>query len=104
MPNDSIVIMDNCTIHHGVQVQEVLEIRGFSWRYLPPYSPFFNPIENMFSTWKHLVKESNCNTEEELNEAIHNATNEITPGKCANMITHTSHNVLKCTQGEQLLI
>ena len=90
--------MDNRTIHHGVQEQKLLEIRGFS------YSPFFNPIENTFSTWKHLVEASNCNTEEELNEAIHNAMNDITPAKCANMITHTSQNVLKCTQGEQLLI
>ena len=104
LPNDSILIMDNCTIHHGAQVQEVLEIRGFSWRYLTPYSPFFNPIENMFSMWKHYVRASKCETEEELFVAIHAAANRITAEQCANMITHTSSNVLKCTQGERLLI
>ena len=90
LPNDSIVIMDNCTIHHGVQVQEMLDVRGFQWKYLPPYSSFFNPIENMFSMWKHHVKIGKCDTEEELFEAIHAAATKITPDHCSNMIMHTT--------------
>ena len=34
----------------------MLELRGFEHKFLPPYSPFFNGIECMFSEWKHYVK------------------------------------------------
>jgi hypothetical protein len=33
-----------------------IELRGFEHKFLPPYSPFFNGIEYMFSSaWKHYV-------------------------------------------------
>ena len=104
LPNDSILIMDNCTIHHGAQVQELLELRGFQWRFLPPYSPYFNPIENMFAMWKHYVKVSKCESEVELFAAIHAAAGKISAENCSNMITNTSSNVLKCINGERELI
>ena len=63
--------MDNATIHHGEVVEELFENRGFLYQYLPPYSPFFNPIENMFAMWKHYVRLSKCENEDQLFEAIH---------------------------------
>ena len=39
--------------------------RRFHLEYLPPYSPFFNPIENMFSKWKEFTKLQCCNNETE---------------------------------------
>ena len=47
-----IVILDNCSIHTNPEVEEVLEAAGFLVRYLPPYSPDFNPIELTFSILK----------------------------------------------------
>ena len=43
---NSIIIMDNCSIHH---IQEVKDLLGVLLMYLPPYSPDFNPIEELFS-------------------------------------------------------
>ena len=34
----------------------MLELRGFEYKFLQPYSPFINGIECMFSEWKHFVK------------------------------------------------
>lgn len=46
---ESLIVMDNVPFHRHGHVQEMLLNRDFLRRYLPPYSPFFNPIEYMFS-------------------------------------------------------
>lgn len=46
-PGD-IVIMDNLPAHKAAGVREAIQARGAELRYLPPYSPDFNPIENAF--------------------------------------------------------
>ena len=52
----SIVILDNCTIHHIVEVSRMInEIRALVI-YLPPYSPDLNPIELLFSKVKTAIK------------------------------------------------
>jgi len=56
IPADAIIVLDNVRFHHSALVIEMLELRGFEHKFLPPYSPFFNGIECMFSEWKHYVK------------------------------------------------
>lgn len=46
------VIMDNLPAHKGASVRQAIEAKGATLRYLPPYSPDFNPIENAFSKLK----------------------------------------------------
>ena len=46
----SIVILDNCSVHH---VPEVFAILLF---FLPPYSPDYNPIEEVFSYVKGYLR------------------------------------------------
>jgi transposase len=47
-----VVIMDNRPAHKGAEVRRAIEAAGATLRYLPPYSPDFNPIENAFSKLK----------------------------------------------------
>ena len=47
-PHD-IVIMDNLPAHKVHGVRQAIEAAGASLRYLPPYSPDFNPIEMAFA-------------------------------------------------------
>jgi len=54
LPADSIIIMDNVAFHKHTDVIEMMEIRGFTHKFLPAYSPFLNPIECLFSQWKKL--------------------------------------------------
>lgn len=52
-PNpNSVLIMDNCSIHHGGRVAELAVARGVLLLYLPPYSPDFNPTEKAFAVLK----------------------------------------------------
>ena len=46
---NSVVIMDNCSVHHVSEVLELLHSVGVFVIFLPPYSPDFNPIEECFS-------------------------------------------------------
>ena len=50
------VVLDNVRFRHSAIVIEMLELRGFEHKFLPPYSSFFNGIEYMFSEWKLYVK------------------------------------------------
>jgi len=47
-----IVIMDNLPVHKVVGTKEAIEAAGAKLRYLPPYSPDFNPIEMALSKLK----------------------------------------------------
>ena len=47
-PGD-IVVMDNLSSHKGPRVRALIESRGASLLYLPPYSPDFNLIETAFT-------------------------------------------------------
>jgi DDE superfamily endonuclease len=40
-----IVVMDNLSAHKGVEVERLIRRAGAEVRYLPAYSPDFNPIE-----------------------------------------------------------
>ena len=44
-----IVVADNLSAHKAAGVQEVIAARGALLRYLPPYSPDLNPIEQCWS-------------------------------------------------------
>ena len=52
----SVVIMDNCAIHHICEVVSMIEDVGALVHFLPPYSPDLNPIEEAFSKVKHLIR------------------------------------------------
>jgi transposase len=54
-PRD-IVIMDNRPAHKVNGVRQAIEAAGASLRYLPPYSPDFNPIEMAFAKLKAALR------------------------------------------------
>ena len=53
----SIVIMDNCSIHHVSEVKKLFEDAGILVFYLPPYSPDMSPIEETFSSIKYYLRD-----------------------------------------------
>ena len=52
----SVVILDNCAIHHTHEVVDMIEGVGAIIQFLPPYSPDLNPIEEAFSKVKSGMK------------------------------------------------
>jgi transposase len=56
-PGD-VVIMDNLSSHKRRSVREMIEAAGAELRFLPPYSPDFNPIEMAFARLKALLRKA----------------------------------------------
>jgi hypothetical protein len=54
-PN-SVLLMDNCSIHHIQPIKELAKQHGIVLLYLPPYSPDYNPIEEAFSYIKNYLR------------------------------------------------
>jgi transposase len=76
--------MDNLSSHKGPQVRSLIEAAGATLRYLPPYSPDFNPIEMMFSMLKALLRKAAERIVEGLWRAIADCIPLVTPRECAN--------------------
>ncbi|GLQ66938.1 hypothetical protein GCM10007870_25230 [Gluconobacter kondonii] len=85
-PGD-IVIMDNLGSHKGPGVQAAIEAAGATVRYLPPYSPDFNPIEKAFSKLKAHLRKAAERTREALWDRIGTLIDQINPTECANFFT-----------------
>ena len=78
-----VVVMDNATIHRVGETKRLFDNTGHTIHYLPPYSPFLNPIENCFSKWKAFVKRSSCRNESELLWAIEQGISVVSREDCA---------------------
>lgn len=88
-----IVIMDNLPAHKVAGVRAGIEATGAMLRYLPPYSPDFNPIENAFAKLKAHVRKAAARTVEALETAVANALQTFEPGECANFIAHAGYGL-----------
>ena len=65
-----IVVMDNLPSHKVAGIREAIEAAGAELRYLPSYSPDFNPIEQFFAKLKALLRKVAARTIEALIAAI----------------------------------
>jgi len=81
------VIMDNLPAHKGSEVRRAIEAAGAALRYLPPYSPDLNPIENAFSKLKAVLRKAAARTIDGLWDAIRDALPRFTPQDCASYFT-----------------
>ena len=86
LPN-SVLVVDNASIHWVDGIREMVEEHGARLVYLPAYSPDLNPIELAFSTIKAWLRENRdrINTEggeiyNALWEAVHSVTQEDARG------------------------
>ncbi len=87
-----IVVMDNLSSHKGPRVQALIQAAGAEMRYLPPYSPDFNPIENAFAKLKALLRKEAARTVDALWSAIGRLVDLITPAECANMFAAAGYD------------
>ena len=84
---DDIVVMDNLPAHKPCAVRRTIQAAGAELRFLPPYSPDFNPIEMAFAKFKAFLKRVAARTVDDLWEAIARAVDIFTPGECRNFFT-----------------
>jgi len=91
-PGD-IVIMDNLPAHKLLAVREAIQAVGAELRFLPPYSPDFNPIEMAFSKLKSFLKKTAARTKDDLWQAIGYGIDLFTPSECQNYFTAAGYDL-----------
>ncbi|MDB6072967.1 MAG: hypothetical protein JWO89_607, partial [Verrucomicrobiaceae bacterium] len=89
-----IVVMDNVSVHKGLEVAELVQAVGAQVRFLPPYSPDLNPIEKMWSKIKALLRSAEARTPEQLDEAISFAFSKITANDAAGYFTSCGYSII----------
>jgi transposase len=82
-----VVVMDNLSPHKTQGVQEAIEAAGATVRYLPPYSPDFNPIESMWSKVQQYLRSAAARTHGQLVMAVGDAMRSVTPDDCRGFFT-----------------
>jgi transposase len=75
---DAIVVMDNLAAHKAEAVRSALDRAGLGHRYLPPYSPDLNPIEQAWSKLKTRLRAEGARSREALDAALGPALAAIT--------------------------
>jgi transposase len=86
-----VVVVDNLGAHKGERVRELVERRGCSLLFLPPYSPDFSPIEEAFSKVKALLRKAAARTREALVEAIGIALSAVTSEDAMGFFGHCGY-------------
>src|SRR5947208_1650045 len=74
-----VVVFDNLSSHLSCEVTAAIERAGASVLPLPPYSPDFSPIEEMFSKLKGFLRRVGARAREHLYDAIGDGLREVTP-------------------------
>jgi len=86
-----IVVMDNLSSHKIEGVRQAIEATGAELRYLPPYSPDLNPIEQAFAKLKALLRKAAERTVNSLWNAIGQLLELFPPAECANYLANSGY-------------
>jgi transposase len=89
-PGD-IVVLDNLAVHKQAAVQIALEQAGAVVRFLPPYSPDFNPIELAFAKLKAFLRAARPRSFDQVVELVAIALQLFTPQECRNFVRHCGY-------------
>jgi transposase len=90
-PGD-IVIMDNLSSHKRPAIRDRIAAAGATLRFLPPYSPDFNPIEKAFSRLKAMLRKAGERTVNGLWGLIGRLVDIFQPAECANYFSSCGYD------------
>jgi transposase len=91
-PGD-VVVMDNLAVHKQPGVRTAIEQAGAALRFLPPYSPDFNPIELAFAKLKAFLRAARPRNFEQVCGLIAMALGLFSPDECRNYVRHCGYRV-----------
>jgi transposase len=83
LKSGDIVVLDNLSAHKVPGVREAIVAAGATLLYLPPYSPDFNPIEQLFAKLKALLRKAAERSVHALWHRIASLLDAFTPEECA---------------------
>ena len=91
-PGD-VVVLDKLGVHKMAGMAERVAAYGARLRFLPPYSPDFNPIALAGSKLKTALRTAQARTRQALSDALTHACNWITKTAAQNWFAHCGYQV-----------
>jgi len=91
-PGD-VVVLDNLAVHKQPEVRHAIEAAGAQLRFLPPYSPDFNPIELAFAKLKAFLRAARPRSFDQVCTLITAALDLFTSTECRNFIRHCGYRI-----------
>lgn len=89
-PGD-VVVLDNLAVHKQPEVRTAIEAVGARLRFLPPYSPDFNPIEQVFAKLKAFLRAARPRSFDEVTTLMAIALGLFAATECANYVRHCGY-------------
>jgi transposase len=86
-----IVVLDNLKAHLAPEVRLLIEARGATVRYLPPYSHDFNPIEAAWGLVKQRIRAHAPRHAEALRRVARAARHVVRPHHCRQWFAHAGY-------------
>jgi transposase len=91
-PGD-VVVLDNLAVHKQPEVRRAIAAVGASVRFLPPYSPDFNPIEQAFAKLKAFLRAARPRSFDDVLALVRIALTLFTPDECQNYVRHSGYRI-----------
>jgi len=89
------IVMDNLRIHHCEEAQALAAAHGFSFIFVPPYSPKFNPIEEAWSKLKAFLRKTRARLTDTLVDAVRTGLGLTTSQDAQGWIRHAGYHRAK---------
>lgn len=88
-----VLVLDNLAVHKQPEVRTAIEAVGAHIRFLPPYSPDFNPIEQTFAKLKAFLRAARPRTFDQVLALVAAALQLFTSDECRNYIRHCGYRL-----------
>jgi transposase len=89
-PGD-VVVLDNLGSHKGKAVRKAIRAVGARIIFLPPYSPDLNPIEQVFSKLKHLMRRAAERSPKAAWKRIGTLLDRFPPDECSRYLVNSGY-------------
>jgi transposase len=93
-PGD-IVVMDNLGSHKSAALRTLIRDAGARLRYLPPYSPDLNPIEQTFAKIKHWMRSAQKRSVDDVCRHLGSLIATIQPSECSSYFENAGYASVK---------
>lgn len=88
-----IVVMDNLSAHKNAQVRKRIEAAGCHVLFTPPYSPEFNPIEELWAKLKDIIRRVETKTRDAFDQAVASAMDQIRKADIFGWFQHAGYKL-----------
>lgn len=89
-PGD-VVVLDTLAVHYDPAGRTAIEDAGGQFRFLPPYSPDSNPIEQAFAKLKAFLHPTRPRSFNEVTAPIRLVLDRFSPTQCTNYIRNCGY-------------